>query len=161
MKARAGRNGTRATIADLGEKPGHLIRRAHQITAAIFESETGRYKVTPPQHVVMTALYTHPGVDQATLAALVALDKVTVGLIVARLAGRGVIEREDSTVDRRARVLRLAPAGRRLLARMQAAVRRSQAQLLAPLSPAQKKQFFTILRRIVGMTPPHKDRRQQ
>ena len=160
MRHRPGQSDAQ-TIADLGEKPGHLIRRAHQITAAIFEAATGRYKVTAPQHVVMTALYTHPGVDQATLASLVALDKVTVGLIVARLVERGLVEREDSQTDRRARVLDLAPAGRKLLSRMQAAVRHSQTQLLAPLSPAQKKQFFTIMRRIVGMTPPHKTRRPQ
>jgi DNA-binding MarR family transcriptional regulator len=148
-----------ATIADLGEKPGHLIRRAHQLTAAIFDAAASRYGVTPAQHVVMTALYKHPGVDQATLASLVALDKVTVGLIVARLVDRGLVERADSAVDRRARVLGLAPAGRKLLSSMQAAVRRSQTQLLAPLSPAQKKQFFIIMRRIVGMTPPHKDQK--
>ncbi|MFM9982721.1 MAG: MarR family winged helix-turn-helix transcriptional regulator [Burkholderiales bacterium] len=158
MTVRRGQAG-RPTIADLDAKPGHLIRRAHQRTAAIFDAATSRHRVTPTQHVVMTALYTHPGVDQATLASLVALDKVTVGLLVTRLEGRGLIQREPSNVDRRARVLTLTPTGRRRLAAMQSGVRRSQEELLAPLSPAQKKQFFIILRRLVGMTPPYKKRR--
>jgi DNA-binding MarR family transcriptional regulator len=146
----------RTNIADLDDKPGHLVRRAHQLTAAIFDAETSHHGVTPAQHVVMTALFRHPGVDQATLAALVALDKVTVGHIVTRLCLRGLVQRADSSIDRRARVLNLAPAGRKLLTGMQAAVRRSQARLLAPLSPAQKTLFFTIMRRIVGMTPPYR-----
>lgn len=157
----ARRRAARPPIADLGEKPGHLIRRAHQLTAAIFDAATSRHRVTPTQHVVMTALYKHPRVDQATLAALVALDKVTVGLLVGRLEARGLVRRVDSSVDRRARVLTLAPAGRRLLAAMQSGVRRSQAELLAPLSPAQKKQFYVIMRRIVGMTPPYKNNRRR
>lgn len=158
MKARRKAAFPRPTIADLDEKPGHLIRRAHQLTAAIFESTTSRHRVTPAQHVVMTALYTRPGVDQATLASLVALDKVTVGLVVKRLEGRGLVQRLASETDRRARSLTLTAAGGKLLAAMQAGVRRSQSELLAPLSPAQKRQFFTIMRRIVGMTAPYRRR---
>jgi len=146
----------RTNIADLDDKPGHLIRRAHQLTASIFDAATEGFRVTPAQHVVMTALYRHPGVGQATLAAFVALDKVTTGQIVARLANRGLVERVDSTADRRARVLTLSVAGMQLVRDMQGSVRRSQARLLAPLSPNQRKQFFAIMRRIVGMTPPHR-----
>jgi DNA-binding MarR family transcriptional regulator len=143
----------RPTIADLDDKPGHLIRRAHQLSLAIFEAKTGAYGVTASQPVVMTALFTKPGVDQATLAALVALDKVTVGHILTRLEKRGLVERSLSETDRRARVIMLSERGRRMLEEMQDAVRQSQASLLAALTPAQRKQFLEIMRRIVGLTP--------
>ena len=146
----------RPKLVDLDDKPGHLIRRAHQLQAVIFEAEAGQFRVTAPQHVIMTALFRNPGVDQATLAGLVALDKVTTGHIVARLMARGLVRRSASEVDRRAHVVQLSPAGRRLLLGMQGAVQRSQARLLSPLSAAEKRQFFTVLRRIVGMTPPFK-----
>jgi len=146
-------------IADLNNKPGHLIRRAHQLTGAIFEAKAGPFGLTPTQHVVMTALYNHPGVDQAKLAALVALDKVTVGHILTRLEQRGLIRRAQSETDGRARVLTLTEAGQRLLMEMQDAVRESQAMLLSPLSAAERKQFFQIMRRIVGLEPPHRPRK--
>lgn len=150
----------RTVIADLGEKPGHLVRRAHQLQAAIFEKLAGKYGVTTTQHVVMTALYKHPAVEQATVAALVALDKVTVGEIIARLDTRGLVERARSAADGRVRILKLTPAGTKLLRRMQPAVRRSQALLLAPLTPAEKRQFLELMRRIVGIANNPKRRQQ-
>jgi DNA-binding MarR family transcriptional regulator len=140
-----------APIADLGDKPGHLIRRAHQLQAAIFDECAGRYRLTPVQHVVMTALYRHPGVDQATLASLVALDKVTVGAVVLRLERRKLVARADSPADRRSWAVSLTPAGTALLERMQPAIRQSQSRLLAPLGAREQKQFIELMRRIVGM----------
>jgi DNA-binding MarR family transcriptional regulator len=138
-------------IADLGDKPGHLIRRAHQLQAAIFEECAGRYRLTPVQHVIMTALYRHPGVDQATLASLVALDKVTVGAVVVRLERRNLVARSDSPEDRRSWALSLTPAGVALLKRMQPAIRQSQTRLLAPLTAPERAQFVALMQRIVGM----------
>jgi DNA-binding MarR family transcriptional regulator len=140
-----------APIADLGDKPGHLIRRAHQLQAMIFDECAGRYRLTPVQHVVMTALYRHPGVDQATLASLVALDKVTVGAVVLRLERRKLVARTDSPSDRRSWAVSLTPEGTALLKRMQPAIRQSQSRLLAPLGAREQKQFIELMRRIVGM----------
>lgn len=140
-----------APIADLGDKPGHLIRRAHQLQAMIFDECAGRYRLTPVQHVVMTALYRHPGVDQATLASLVALDKVTVGAVVLRLERRKLVARTDSPADRRSWAVSLTPEGTALLKRMQPAIRQSQSRLLAPLGAREQKQFIELMRRIVGM----------
>jgi len=137
-------------IADLLEKPGHLIRRAHQISVAIFETEAAPYAITAPQHVVMTALFKHPGVDQVTLAGLVALDKVTTGNIVARLASRGLVRREQSPVDGRARALFLSEQGTELLVQMQQVVRRAQKTLLARLSRDERKTFIGLLRQMIG-----------
>lgn len=138
-------------IAELGDKPGHLIRRAHQLQAAIFEECAGRYRLTPVQHVVMTALYQHPGVDQATLAGLVALDKVTVGSVVMRLEQRKLVARSDSPADRRSWALSLTGTGTALLRRMQPAIRQSQEKLLAPLDVRERRKFIRLMQRIVGM----------
>jgi DNA-binding MarR family transcriptional regulator len=145
------RTNGREPIADLGDKPGHLIRRAHQLQAAIFEECAGRYRLTPVQHVVMTALFQHPGVDQATLAALVALDKVTVGAVVVRLESRKLVARADSPADRRSWALSLTGEGTALLKSMQPAIRQSQARLLSRLSAKEQKQFISLMRRVVGM----------
>ncbi len=74
-------------------------------------------------------------------------------VILTRLEKRGLVERSLSETDRRARVIMLSERGRRMLEEMQDAVRQSQASLLAALTPAQRKQFLEIMRRIVGLTP--------
>ncbi len=140
-----------AVIADLLEKPGHLIRRAHQLSVATFETQAAPYNITAPQHVVMTALFKHPGIDQVTLAGLVALDKVTTGNIVARLAGRGLLQRDRSEHDARARALSLSEEGTALLIDMQSAVRRAQKSLLTRLSPQEQQTLMALLRRMMGM----------
>ena len=137
-------------IADLLDKPGHLIRRAHQMSVAVFESAAAAYSITAPQHVVMTALFKNPGVDQVTLAELVALDKVTTGSIVMRLVKRDLVRREQSATDGRARVLFLSDEGNALLVDMQQTVRQAQKTLLARLSPAERKHLLGLLRLMIG-----------
>jgi DNA-binding MarR family transcriptional regulator len=139
----------RQAISGLDDKPGFLIRRAHQISDAIFDAETEGFGITPPQHVIMTALYSHPGIDQATLASLVGLDKVTVGQMIRRLERRGLAQRTRSKVDRRAQVLLLSSHGSSVLLEMQAAARRSRTKLLKPLTAAERKHFIAMIRRIV------------
>ncbi len=140
-------------IADLLEKPGHLIRRAHQKSVAVFEGPAARFGITAPQHVVMTALFKHPGIDQVTLASLIALDKVTTGSIVSRLEARGLLRREKSSLDKRARMLALSPTGEQLLIDMQDTVKLSQRDLLANLTPAERKNLLQLLRKLIGAEP--------
>jgi len=58
---------------------------------------------------------------------------------------KGWIERLPSDTDRRIKLLRLSPAGRRLLARVAPAVRRVQDRLLAPLPEADRAAFVRLL----------------
>jgi predicted glycosyltransferase len=61
---------------DLYDQPGHLIRRAQQIAAQLFRDVLGP-DVTPVQYAILRMLQEKPGIDQVTLARLVALDNST------------------------------------------------------------------------------------
>ena len=52
------------------EMPGHLIRRAHQVSSAVFHDRMQRegLDVTPFQFAALSAIAQNPGVDQATVA---------------------------------------------------------------------------------------------
>src|SRR5580692_2405332 len=52
---------------DLYDQPGHLIRRAHQISVSMFHDLLGR-EVTPVQYSILRMLHELPGLDQVTLA---------------------------------------------------------------------------------------------
>ena len=104
-------------MTDLYDLPGHLIRRMHQISVSAFAAETkaAGFDLTPMQFAALCMLEENPGIEQATLAGLVAIDRATIGGVVARLETRGLLERSVSRTDRRARVLTLTEIGAALL----------------------------------------------
>lgn len=67
------------------QAPGHLIRRAHQISVAVFADEVGAHAVTPVQFAILNLLLGQPGIDQITLAQGVAFDAATIGSVIGRL----------------------------------------------------------------------------
>ena len=52
--------------------PGHLIRRLHQISTQVFvaRARAAGCDITPVQFAALDALLDHPGIDQASVAAL-------------------------------------------------------------------------------------------
>lgn len=136
-------------IADLAiyAMPGHLIRRMHQVSAALFEGEVARLGVelTPVQYATLHALEVAPGIDQITLAQAIAYDPVTIGGVLQRLEGKGLIRREIAATDRRARCLYLEPAGAELLARVTPAVQAVQRAMLQGLAPDERETLCRLL----------------
>ena len=95
----------------LQEMPGHLIRRLHQISVAVFSEHVAAagLNLTSVQYAALSAIAASPGIDQATLAGSIAYDRVTIGGVVDRLVQKGLIDRRTNERDRRARVLRIFP----------------------------------------------------
>ncbi|WP_371055548.1 MarR family winged helix-turn-helix transcriptional regulator [Rhodosalinus sp. K401] len=136
-------------MLDLHEMPGHLIRRLHQISVSVFAGAMRRagHDLTPVQFAALSALARNPGVDQATLAGLIAYDRVTIGGVVDRLEAKGLVERDVSARDRRARVLRPTRAGEALLAEADPVVRALQDEILSGLDPAERTELVRLLRK--------------
>lgn len=137
-------------LEDLYGKPGHLIRRCQQIAVALFMEECAGHDVTPIQYAVLSVLAARPGIDQSTLAGLAALDRSTIGDVVARLARRGLLRRAPDPADRRSRVLGLTPSGRRKLGAVESAVRRAQRRMLAPLDREERAVFLALLAKMAA-----------
>jgi DNA-binding MarR family transcriptional regulator len=128
--------------------PGHLIRRCHQISAALFFEECAAFDITPQQYAALSVLAANDGVDQITLAGLAAFNRTTAGEIVERMETAGLVRRRNSTLDRRMKNIFVTDAGRRLLADVDAAVMRVQERLLTPLDVGERTQFIEFLARI-------------
>jgi DNA-binding MarR family transcriptional regulator len=133
-------------LMDLYDQPGHLIRRAQQIAVSMFR-ETMDAEITPVQFAVMRMLKESPGIDQVTLAGLVALDKSTTADIAVRLEKRGLIHRE--VVARRQRCLSLTPEGEAALSATVTSVHVLRDRMLSSLSPAEQKEFIRLLKKFV------------
>lgn len=129
--------------------PGHLIRRAHQISVAIFIEECAEHNLTPVQFACLVDIARHPGVDATRLAATVAVDRSTLGNVLERIEGKGWVERLPSTADRRVKLLHITPAGRSLLENVQASVEAAQRRMLEPLAPEDRALFLRLLEKMV------------
>jgi DNA-binding MarR family transcriptional regulator len=135
------------------EMAGHLIRRLHQQSTQVFQTQTqaAGFDLTSVQFATLDAIARQPGIDQAGLAASISFDRATIGGVVDRLEGKGLVRREVSAQDRRARLLRLTPAGERLLADSRPVVEALQAEILAPLSAAERAAFLRLAQKALGL----------
>lgn len=133
---------------DLYDQPGHLIRRAQQIAAQLFREVLGP-DVTPVQYAILRMLQESPGIDQVTLAKLVALDNSTTADIAARLESKGWIHRE--LLPRRQRRLSLTPEGEAMLAAFVPNVHELRTRMLSALEPEEQVEFKRLLRKFVQL----------
>ena len=132
--------------------PGHLIRRLHQISTHVFTQRIrdAGLDFTPVQFSALDALYHNPGVDQARLSEEVAKDRATIGSVVDRLERKGLVARDVSETDRRARRLVLTPEGETLLAALYPVVDALQADILGGLTQAEYRQFVDLAAKVAG-----------
>lgn len=137
------------------EMAGHLIRRLHQQSTQVFQQRTQEagFDLTSVQFAALDVIAQQPGIDQASLAATISFDRATIGGVVDRLEQKGLLRREVSAADRRARLLSLTPAGRRLLGELRPVVEALQAEILAPLTRAERTAFLELARKALGLGP--------
>jgi DNA-binding MarR family transcriptional regulator len=133
----------------LGQRPGFLIRRLHQIHVALFQKKCAAFDVTPLQYSLLSALARRGTADQTTLAADVALDRTTTTGALKRLQSRKFIERTIHRRDRRAQMCRLTKAGASLLRQMEGSARAAHRETVAELSKSEQKRFIAMMQRII------------
>ena len=135
---------------NFSEAPGHQIRRAHQLSVALFMEETAAFDVTPVQFAILNALMDDPGEDQVTLSGRVAFDAATSGSVIGRLESKGWVRREADPADKRRKLLWVTPAGEEVALQMKRAVSKVQSRLLGPLSRAERDQFAALLGKLIA-----------
>lgn len=133
---------------ELYDEPGHLIRRAQQIAVSKFHDVHGRH-VTPIQYAILRTLHETPGIDQVTLAQMIALDTSSTADIAARLETKGWILRE--VLPRRQRRLSLTPAGEDVLLELRPGVDVMYRGMMSSLEPEEQKEFMRLLRKFVHL----------
>lgn len=135
------------TPAELLAAPGYLARRLYQSYVALWTRAVDPV-LTGPQFAVLTAVDNHPGVDQGSLAASVALDRSTMADIVRRLEDNGLIVRHAAPHDGRRKLLHLTEAGSRRLEEVNRRARELDERLLKGYSPAERER---VLREITAL----------
>jgi MarR family transcriptional regulator, temperature-dependent positive regulator of motility len=139
-------------VKDNNDMPGHLARRFQQIAVAVFlaEVEEAGFDLTPVQYAALAEIRVNPGIDQATLAGLIAYDRTTITGVVDRLAQKGLLVREASSRDRRARELQITDEGRRTLRAIMPAVEAAQRIMLRGLTEKEAAELMRLLRKAIA-----------
>ncbi len=134
------------------QMPGHLARRFQQIAVAVFlaEVEAAGYDLTPVQYAALAAISANPGIDQVTLAGLIAYDRTTITGVIDRLEQKEFVVRQASVHDRRARELKVTDAGQRTLRRVTPAVEEAQQRMLRGLTAKEAKELVRLLQKTIA-----------
>jgi MarR family transcriptional regulator, lower aerobic nicotinate degradation pathway regulator len=132
-------------LSQLYARPGFLLRRAHQISSAVFEDECKSLALTPAQFGVLSVLDASPGIDQSSLGRALGFDKVTIMRVMRGLETRGLIVRCYTPTNRRNLSISLSDAGSALLTKTKVPTEHAYNRLMAPLNHEQREQLIYLL----------------
>lgn len=94
----------------LADSPSHLLHRAQQFAAELF-AEQSKLHVTLRQLAVLAAVNEQAGRTQVDLVRATGIDRSTLAEMIARMETKGLLAREKSSEDGRAKSVRLTSKG--------------------------------------------------
>lgn len=141
-------NEERNDVVGMHERPGHLIRRAHQLHGYLWSTSVSR-DVTPTQFAVITVLADRSGVDQNSVSSEASLDTSTTGSVIERLIDRGWVTFEQDNADRRRKLLSLTQAGRQVFEALSPRASEMTARMVSCLKSDELELLIKLLKRVV------------
>jgi MarR family transcriptional regulator, lower aerobic nicotinate degradation pathway regulator len=127
------------------ELPSWLVNQA-ALQAQRLVAEAG---VRRHHFAVLAALEEGGAASQAELGRRVWMDRSDLHAVLNELEGDGLVARDRDAEDRRRNLVRLTPAGARVLERLNARVEEAQDALLTPLTAAERRELQRLLTRVV------------
>lgn len=128
---------------------GHLIRRAQQLHAALWNQEVST-EVSSVQYAALAVIARSDGISQRELGEALDLDRSTIADLVERMQRRGLVDRERSEADRRQKVLTITDDGRAVLHDFDPKVARVEELLTQALSAEERATVRLLLSRMLG-----------
>ena len=135
--------------AHLERSPIHLLHRAGQCAADIFQSEMETGDLTPRPFAVLVAVAQQEGLSQTQLVDRTGVDRSTLADIVRRMLKKGLVQRRRTKEDARAYAVKLTEEGWRVLRSTEPKARRVDARILEALPAQQRDRFLDDLTTIV------------
>jgi MarR family transcriptional regulator, temperature-dependent positive regulator of motility len=141
---------------DPNSSPSHLLHRAQQIAADLHATAFGPSGLTQRQLAVLAALAPEGGVSQADLVIKTGIDRSTLAEMVARMEGKGLVAREKSAKDSRAKSVTMTDMGQEALASAMPRLRTIDQMVLAFLPSGRRDMLVELLTRIALPQPAKK-----
>jgi DNA-binding MarR family transcriptional regulator len=134
---------------------GNTIRRAEQAVSGSIAAVLRDLDLTVTQYGTLLVLSESSGLSGAQLARICLVTPQSMATVLARLAERGLIDREPSAVHQKVLVARLSRAGRSVLRKANALVRPAEERFAEALDPDQRECLLAGLERIATSMAKH------
>lgn len=144
----------------LEKSPLHLLHRAGQGAAEVFQKEFDSGDLTARQFAVLLTVSQHQGLSQTHLVDRTGIDRSTLADIVRRMMKKGLLQRRRTRNDARAYSVKLTENGAKLLKAADPQTRRVDEKILAALPAMQRERFMQDLNAIVQGLSRMQARRQ-
>jgi DNA-binding MarR family transcriptional regulator len=144
----------------LERSPLHLLHRAGQCAADLFQTELGDDDLTPRQYAVLLTVALNEGLNQTQLVERTGIDRSTLADVVRRMLKKGLLQRRRTRDDARAYAVKLTDEGAKILKTYDPMARRVDERILASLPAAQRDRFLNDLNSIVRVLSRLKEKDQ-
>ena len=139
--------------APVAEFAGQLFFRLWRASHSRAADLLGSIGLTPALFGLLNIIGAREGAIQQELGAVMGIDRSTMVLLIDQLESAGLAKRRPSATDRRAREVAITPKGRRLLQRARRMISEVEDEVLAGLTPAERRELLTLLRRALDSAP--------
>ncbi len=120
------------------------VAKTHRGLAAELLRSLGIY---PGQEILLMHLWDQDGQTQSELIAKIGIDASTVTKMVQRLEAEGHITRTQSTIDRRAFIVKLTPSGQKLKPKVEKVWSDLNEATIKHLSSSEQNQLIELLQK--------------
>lgn len=128
---------------------GHLLRRAYQRHAAIFQQHIPDSQLTAAQFVSLCAVRDLETCSLSDIVKVTAIDQATIRGIVERLKARDLIALSHDSADRRKVLVSLSDAGRALVSENVPFASQITEATYGNLNPAERVALVFLLRKMI------------
>lgn len=126
-----------------------LWRATHTRTAELLAS----VGLTPALFALLNVIGAREGANQQELGSALGIDRSTMVSLIDELESAGLARRRPSATDRRARQISITPKGTRLLRKARELISQVEAEILAGLTPVERRELLALLRRALESAP--------
>src|SRR5262245_33283522 len=140
--------------AKVTEFAGQLFFRLWRASHTRTAEELASVGLTPALFGLLNVLQARPGTNQQEIGSAMGIDPSTMVSLIDQLEEAGLAKRRPHPQDRRAREVAITPKGRRLLERGRQMANGVQDEVLRGLTPAERRQLLSLLRRALSAAPP-------
>lgn len=142
------------TVLPFQRVPVQLGRRFSQVLMSVVSEVTSEHLVRNEMGLLV-AISQVSGLDQKSLATLMAFDSTSVGQVIDALESKGLVRRVGSPTDRRVKHVEITKAGQSFVDETRPKILAAQRKALACLSEAERKTLLDLMARVIEANPEH------
>jgi MarR family transcriptional regulator, transcriptional regulator for hemolysin len=130
---------------DLNRNYGFLLMDVSRLMRTVYDRRVRGMGLTRSQWWVLNFLFRHPGATQTELAAVLEIERPTLGRLLDRLERKGWVRRVHDARDRRAWRVHLTKAAEPAMRKLRTRAAQLRKDALAGLSAAERERFVDTL----------------